>query len=270
MLKRRGSIKLAKGVRLNYGKRGLTSVNIGGVRLGSARRSGGSRRQSKAEVLAQHWRLKPGVHFVRIELDSNEWIDLVVDGGELTFARMDRIKDGLYSGDTATVARAFSTFVKSWDILGDDGKRLPINKASVDQIGIELIFGMTVEVANALKIPAKPLGNVLKQRSSGSPVRVVVSDRPFSSSTLPIAPSLFAPSTEPQTIPSMDRQVRKQKSTTKAYLIWLPLGLIGGHRYYLGRPKSGFLMTITLGGVGVWWLIDAFRIPSMVNSEREG
>ena len=73
---------------------------------------------------------------------------------------MDQISDGLYSGDSATVARAFRAFVKSWDILGDNGKRLPMSKASVDLLGIELIFGLAVEAANALNIPAKPLGNV--------------------------------------------------------------------------------------------------------------
>jgi hypothetical protein len=259
VFKRRGSIKLGSGVRLNYGKHGITSANIGGVRIGTGRRSGSSR-PTKTQLLAQQWRLKPGMHFIRILLDAQSWIDLVVDGGELTFRRLDRINDGLYDGDTAAVARAFKAFVKSWDILGNDGKPLPISKDSVDQLGVEMIFGLAVEAANALQIPAKPLGNVLKERETGNPVRVMVSDRPFPSSVLPVAPSIMARAAAPEAV--------KPKSTGLAYLVWLLLGLVGGHRYYLGRPKTAFLMTITFGGVGLWWLIDAFLIPGMIRQRN--
>jgi len=58
----------------------------------------------------------------------------------------------------------------------------------------------------------------------------------------------------------------KYKSRSTAYLLWLVLGLIGGHRYYLGRPGTGFLMTITFGGLGVWWVLDAFLIPGMLRN----
>lgn len=56
------------------------------------------------------------------------------------------------------------------------------------------------------------------------------------------------------------------KKTGVAYVIWLILGLIGGHRYYLGRWVTGLLMTVTIGGAGVWWLIDAFLLPGLVRS----
>lgn len=60
------------------------------------------------------------------------------------------------------------------------------------------------------------------------------------------------------------------KKTGVAYIIWLVLGLIGGHRYYLGRWATGLLMTVTVGGLGVWWLIDAFLLPGMVRKVNEG
>lgn len=257
MFKRRGSIKLGPGVRLNYGKRGLTSANIGGVRIGSGRRSV-SARPTKGELLAKHWRIKPGNYFVRIDLDDATWIDLVVDGTEFTFRRMERISDGLYDGDTAAVARAFKSFVRSWDILNDDGTPLPINQQAVDRLGVEMVLGLAVEAANALGIPAKPLSNVLTNRDTGKPVRTSVSNKPFPSTTLPLAPSILA-----QSASSTSRVPSKSKAT--AYLLWLFLGLLGGHRYYLGRKGSGFLMTITLGGLGIWWLVDAFLIPGMID-----
>lgn len=58
---------------------------------------------------------------------------------------------------------------------------------------------------------------------------------------------------------------RPHKSMSTAYILWLVTGLVGGHRYYLGRPATGFLMTITLGGFGVWWMVDAFLIPGMLD-----
>jgi hypothetical protein len=248
VFKRRGSFKVAPGVRVNYGRRGFTSINVGGVMLGSSRPPAGSR-PTKTAVLAEQWRLKPGIHFVRVEVDESDWIDLVVDGGELTFGRVERIRDGLYSGDTAAVARAFRSFVKAWDVVGDHGTTLPINQGSVDRLGIELVFGLTVEAANALNIPKAPLGNVLKHRGTGAPLRVAVSDRPLPSTKLPIAPGILRQADDGGL--QREQTAARRKSTGMTYALWLVLGLVGGHRYYLRRYRSAFLMTVTLGGVGI-------------------
>src|SRR3954471_14265784 len=55
-----------------------------------------------------------------------------------------------------------------------------------------------------------------------------------------------------------------------AYLLWLgwPLGLGGLHRFYLGRPISGFLYLITWGFFGIGQIIDLFRIPRLVRQEN--
>ena len=54
------------------------------------------------------------------------------------------------------------------------------------------------------------------------------------------------------------------KSLGVAYAFWLVLGLLGGHRYYLARTGTGLLQTLTLGGLGVWWLVDLVFLPGMV------
>ncbi|MEQ9812679.1 MAG: NINE protein [Azospirillaceae bacterium] len=41
-----------------------------------------------------------------------------------------------------------------------------------------------------------------------------------------------------------------------ALVLCLILGILGLHRYYLGRPGSGLLMTCTIGGLGLWWIAD--------------
>lgn len=51
-----------------------------------------------------------------------------------------------------------------------------------------------------------------------------------------------------------------KKKPVIAWLLWLFAGAIGGHRYYLGDVGMGVAMTLTLGGFGVWALVDAFFI----------
>lgn len=46
------------------------------------------------------------------------------------------------------------------------------------------------------------------------------------------------------------------KSFVVAWLLSLFLGSFGIDRFYLGKVGSGFLKLITLGGLGVWALID--------------
>ena len=65
---------------------------------------------------------------------------------------------------------------------------------------------------------------------------------------------------------------RKAKSKGIAYVIWFFLGGIGGHRYYNGNIGLGIAMTLTLGGLGFWSLIDVFFIGAAVerrNAEME-
>ena len=38
------------------------------------------------------------------------------------------------------------------------------------------------------------------------------------------------------------------------------LGVFGGHRFYVGKTKSGILMAATLGGAGLWWLYDLILV----------
>lgn len=46
-----------------------------------------------------------------------------------------------------------------------------------------------------------------------------------------------------------------------AVLLWLFLGWLAGHRWYLGSPLGwNILFILTLGGVGIWWIIDGIDI----------
>ena len=50
------------------------------------------------------------------------------------------------------------------------------------------------------------------------------------------------------------------RSLRTAWLLALCLGFTGADRFYLRRPVTGTLKLLTLGGLGIWWLIDLFRI----------
>lgn len=53
---------------------------------------------------------------------------------------------------------------------------------------------------------------------------------------------------------------RRKKDKLIMYLLWFFTGGIGGHRYYLGDIGYAIAMTLTLGGLGLWYLIDVFLI----------
>jgi TM2 domain-containing membrane protein YozV len=56
-----------------------------------------------------------------------------------------------------------------------------------------------------------------------------------------------------------------------AYLLWLFLWFVSGHRFYLGRPGTAFLQIasyfVLIGFV--WLLIDAILIPGMIRERQD-
>lgn len=46
------------------------------------------------------------------------------------------------------------------------------------------------------------------------------------------------------------------------YILWI-LGFMGAHRFYYGKPVSGTIYFLTLGLLGIGWIIDLFLIPGM-------
>ena len=62
---------------------------------------------------------------------------------------------------------------------------------------------------------------------------------------------------------------KRKKSTGTAWLLLIFFGWTGAHRYYLGYVGSGIAMTLTLGGLGWWVLVDLFLNNSMIRQANE-
>jgi TM2 domain-containing membrane protein YozV len=69
----------------------------------------------------------------------------------------------------------------------------------------------------------------------------------------------------------MEKTIQKsEKGFVPALLLCLLLGGLGIHRFYVGKIGTGILMLLTLGGLGIWALIDLIMIAVGSFKDKSG
>ena len=67
-------------------------------------------------------------------------------------------------------------------------------------------------------------------------------------------------------------KVRTKLQLSEAYTVGLPLGIFGGHHFYLGNKRWAFTYLFTFGLLGCGWIADLIRMPVLVkraNKQRD-
>ena len=54
------------------------------------------------------------------------------------------------------------------------------------------------------------------------------------------------------------------------FLLTFFVGVLGVHRFYVGKIGTGVLMLITLGGLGVWFLVDLLLVVTGQFTNKDG
>jgi TM2 domain-containing membrane protein YozV len=63
---------------------------------------------------------------------------------------------------------------------------------------------------------------------------------------------------------------KSEKSFVATLVLCILLGGFGVHRFYVGKLATGILMLLTLGGLGIWTLIDLIMIATQKFKDHNG
>lgn len=69
-----------------------------------------------------------------------------------------------------------------------------------------------------------------------------------------------------QTAPEMG----SEKRILPAGLLCFFFGVFGVHRFYTGKTMTGIVQLFTLGGLGIWWMIDLIMIITGSFTDGDG
>jgi uncharacterized membrane protein len=67
----------------------------------------------------------------------------------------------------------------------------------------------------------------------------------------------------------MAQEISPKSRLVVTLLAWF-LGVFGAHRFYLGKIGTGLLMLFTLGGLGIWALVDFIFAVAGIMEDKDG
>ncbi len=76
--------------------------------------------------------------------------------------------------------------------------------------------------------------------------------------------------TPPESIVDTKIEGVSSKSRLAVTLFAFFLGELGIHRFYLGKIGTAILMILTVGGLGIWCLVDFIMAVAGVMKDKEG
>lgn len=65
-------------------------------------------------------------------------------------------------------------------------------------------------------------------------------------------------------------ELKSEKGFVPTILLCLFFGVLGVHRFYVGKVGTGILQLITFGGLGIWSLVDLIMIITGSFKDSEG
>ncbi|MCL0044554.1 TM2 domain-containing protein [Dehalococcoidia bacterium] len=69
---------------------------------------------------------------------------------------------------------------------------------------------------------------------------------------------------------TFEEPVNSEKSFVATLILCFLLGGLGVHRFYVGKIGTGILMLLTLGGLGIWQLVDLIVIAVQNFKDNKG
>jgi len=65
-------------------------------------------------------------------------------------------------------------------------------------------------------------------------------------------------------------QATSDKDFVPAILLCFFVGMLGAHRFYVGKIGTGILQILTFGGLGIWVMVDFIMIATGNFKDKQG